>query len=189
MRRLEGAASIDASERAPASERPAAARVAGERMRRPGSSAESWLLLAPFLFGVVVLVAGPAMLTAGLSLFEADLVRRPEYLGWGNFTALVDDPIFRAAVRNSLIYIAGAVPLRALAAFGLGAAAARPVPRRVGVPHGHLPPDGDPRRLVRPRLAVDPQPAVRPAQPRPRGDRHRRPGVAVGPVGGPRRAR
>ncbi len=80
---------------------------------------ESWLLLAPFLAGVVVLVAGPAVYTIVLSLFDADLVRAAEYIGWDNFTALAGDPVFRAAVRNSLIYIAGAVPLRAVAALGL----------------------------------------------------------------------
>ena len=85
----------------------------------PGSTSESWLLLTPFLFGVVVLVAAPALLTAGLSLFEADLVRDAVYRGWDNFTELAGDPIFLAALRNSCIFIAGAVPLRALAALGL----------------------------------------------------------------------
>jgi multiple sugar transport system permease protein len=87
--------------------------------RGPGSTAQSWLLIAPFLTGVVLLVAGPAVLTAGLALFEADLVRRPVFRGLANFGDLATDPIFRQSVRNSLIYIAGAVPLRAFAAIGL----------------------------------------------------------------------
>jgi multiple sugar transport system permease protein len=87
-------------------------------IRRPGSSLDSWLLLAPFLLGVVVLVIGPAALTLGLSLFEADLVTAPVARGLGNFNELIHDRIFLAAVRNSLIFIGGAVPLRALAALG-----------------------------------------------------------------------
>jgi multiple sugar transport system permease protein len=85
-------------------------------IRRPGSSLESWLLLAPFLVGVLTLVVGPAALTIGLSLFDADLVTAPIARGLGNFDELLADPIFGAAVRNSLIFIAAAVPLRALAA-------------------------------------------------------------------------
>jgi multiple sugar transport system permease protein len=88
-------------------------------LRRPGSLAESWLLLAPFLFGVVVLVIGPAVLTAALSMFDADLVRAPVFNGLANFRELADDPIFLAALRNSLIYIVGAIPLRLLGAVGL----------------------------------------------------------------------
>jgi multiple sugar transport system permease protein len=87
-------------------------------IRRPGSTAESWLLLTPFLFGVALLVVGPAMLTAGLSMLDADLVTRPVGRGFANFVELVDDPIFLTAMRNSLIFIGAAVPLRAIAAIG-----------------------------------------------------------------------
>jgi multiple sugar transport system permease protein len=86
--------------------------------RRPGSNLESWLLLAPFLVGVAVLVVGPAAFTIGLSLFEADLVTAPVGRGLRNFVELIHDPIFLAAVRNSLLFIGGAVPLRTLAALG-----------------------------------------------------------------------
>ena len=85
----------------------------------PGSSAESWLLLLPFIAGVLLLVVGPAMLTVGMSLFDTDLVTDRVYRGFDNFTELGRDPIFLAAMRNSLIYIAGAVPLRVVAALGL----------------------------------------------------------------------
>jgi multiple sugar transport system permease protein len=85
----------------------------------PGSTVESWVLLAPFLLGVMVLVAGPALITVALSLYESDLVQASVFRGWGNFQELVDDQIFLTAVRNSLIYIGGAVPLRTLAAVGL----------------------------------------------------------------------
>lgn len=90
-------------------------------MRRggPGSTGQSWLLLAPFLVGVLVLVVGPAILTVGLALFDSDLLTAPSFVGLGNFAELVDDPIFLAAVRNSLIYVGAAVPLRVIAACGL----------------------------------------------------------------------
>jgi multiple sugar transport system permease protein len=84
----------------------------------PGSSFESWLLIAPFLVGIAALVVGPGAWTMVLSLFESDLVSSSAYRGLGNFQELAGDPIFQIAIRNSLIYVAGAVPLRLVAAVG-----------------------------------------------------------------------
>ena len=119
-----------------------AVRVVSRRLG-PGSTVESWLLLAPFLVGVVVLVVGPAVLDR-----RRWRCSRPTssgaavYRGLGNFAELADDPIFLAAVRNSLIYIAGAVPLRVARRPRPGPAAAPPVPRRRRLPHGRVPADG-----------------------------------------------
>lgn len=77
------------------------------------------LLLLPYLFGVVVLVALPAAITFGLALFEYDLIQAPKFLGLDNFRELADDEIFRISLRNSLMFIAFAVPLRVAGALGL----------------------------------------------------------------------
>jgi multiple sugar transport system permease protein len=77
------------------------------------------LLLLPYAFGVVVLVALPAAITFGLALFEYDLVRAPEFRGLGNFRELAEDEVFRISLRNSLMFVAFAVPLRLLGAVGL----------------------------------------------------------------------
>jgi multiple sugar transport system permease protein len=86
---------------------------------RAGNGLEPWLLLAPFLAGIVLLVLTPAVLTLGLAAFEADLVREPLFRGLDNFVELASDSVFTTSLQNSLIYIAGAVPLRLLAAVGL----------------------------------------------------------------------
>ena len=70
------------------------------------------LMLAPYLFGLVLLVALPGLITFGLAFFEYDLVRAPQWHWFGNFTELWDDEIFATAVRNSLLFVAFAVPLR-----------------------------------------------------------------------------
>jgi hypothetical protein len=44
-----------------------------------------WLMAAPFLIGVAVLVVLPALLTFGMSLFRWDLIRSPRFLGIDNF--------------------------------------------------------------------------------------------------------
>jgi multiple sugar transport system permease protein len=78
-----------------------------------------WLMAAPFLVGVLVLVALPALLTFAMSLFRWDLVRPPRFLGLENFRELLQDTNFRAAMRNSLTYLAIAVPLRLVLAVGI----------------------------------------------------------------------
>ena len=78
-----------------------------------------WLLAAPFLIGVVVLVAGPALLTFVMSTFEWDLVSRPRFVGAANFRELLGDEIFRISLRSSLWYVAVSVPLKLAGALGL----------------------------------------------------------------------
>jgi multiple sugar transport system permease protein len=74
------------------------------------------LMLAPYLLGLVALVLVPAAITFALALYEYDLIRPPEWIGLGNFRELVDDEIFRISLRNSLMFILFAVPLRLLGA-------------------------------------------------------------------------
>ena len=70
------------------------------------------LMLLPYLFGILVLVALPAIVTFALALYEYDLIRSPRFVGLGNFDELLDDEVFRISVRNSLMFILFAVPLR-----------------------------------------------------------------------------
>jgi multiple sugar transport system permease protein len=70
------------------------------------------LMLAPFVLGLALLVFLPALVTFGLAFFEYDLVRPPRWHGLRNFAELWDDEVFAAAVRNSLLFVVFAVPLR-----------------------------------------------------------------------------
>jgi multiple sugar transport system permease protein len=74
------------------------------------------LMLAPYLLGLTALVLVPAVITFGLALFEYDLIRSPEWIGLDNFRELAEDDIFRKSLRNSLMFILFAVPLRLLGA-------------------------------------------------------------------------
>ncbi|HYN62958.1 MAG TPA: sugar ABC transporter permease [Candidatus Limnocylindrales bacterium] len=78
------------------------------------------LLLLPYLLGLLGLIGIPAGFTAILSLFEYDLLRPPEFIGLGNFSELLGDGIFHAALLNSLGFVLLAVPLRLLGALGVG---------------------------------------------------------------------
>jgi multiple sugar transport system permease protein len=78
-----------------------------------------WLMAAPFLLGVSVLVLLPAFGSFAMALFDWDLVRSPRFIGLTNLRELVDDPVFRISLRNSLLYVATAVPLRLVGALVL----------------------------------------------------------------------
>ncbi|HEV2811998.1 MAG TPA: sugar ABC transporter permease [Solirubrobacteraceae bacterium] len=76
-------------------------------------------LLAPYVTGAVVLLAVPAIATFVVAFFEFDLLGTSEWIGLENFRELVDDPIVREAIVNSLTFAGLAVPLRLLGALGL----------------------------------------------------------------------
>jgi multiple sugar transport system permease protein len=77
------------------------------------------LMLAPYLLGLTVLVLAPFAVTVVLAFTEYDLIRPPRWTGIGNFTALTEDPIFRTALVNSLLFALVAVPLRLVIALSL----------------------------------------------------------------------
>ena len=77
------------------------------------------LLLAPYVLGLSLLVAAPALVTFALSVTEYDLVGAPSFVGLDNYRELLEDDVFRIAVTNSLVFAAIAVPLRLAAALGL----------------------------------------------------------------------
>jgi multiple sugar transport system permease protein len=77
------------------------------------------LMLAPYLLGLAVLVAVPALVTFGLALTEYDLLTDPSFVGLDNFRELLDDDVFAIALMNSLVFAAVAVPLRLAAALAL----------------------------------------------------------------------
>lgn len=85
-----------------------------------------YLLLTPYLVGVGVLVVLPVVLSFGLAFTVYDGLSAPEWHGLGNFRALLTDPLFQIAARNSLVFVALTVPLRVVIALGLALLLDRP---------------------------------------------------------------
>jgi len=88
-------------------------------MMRDRESRHLALMLAPYIFGIATLIAAPAVVTFALALYEYDLIRSPRFLGLDNFRELVDDEVFRTSLRNSLMFMAFAVPMRLAGALAL----------------------------------------------------------------------
>lgn len=74
------------------------------------------LLLAPYLLGALLLIGVPGLVSFGLAFTAYDGLAPPTWRGLQNFDELFRDPVFLAAVRNTLLFVALAVPLRLLGA-------------------------------------------------------------------------
>jgi multiple sugar transport system permease protein len=85
-----------------------------------------YVMLTPYLTGVLVLVVIPVALAAALAFTAYDGLSAPVYRGLDNFATLARDPLFGLSVRNSLVFVALTVPLRVLVAFGLAVLLNRP---------------------------------------------------------------
>ena len=88
-------------------------------MLRDPERREFALMLAPFLLGIALLIVVPAAITFGLAFTEYDLIRSPSFIGFDNLRELWEDEIFRISLRNSLMFILFAVPLRLCGALAL----------------------------------------------------------------------
>jgi len=82
---------------------------------RPSSASLAW----PYLMGIVVLVAIPAVGTLYLAFTEYFGIEAPNLVGIDNFTRMLGSDRFWTALGNSTIYVLIAVPLRVVAAVGL----------------------------------------------------------------------
>ncbi|HET9345414.1 MAG TPA: sugar ABC transporter permease [Candidatus Limnocylindrales bacterium] len=106
--------------------------MTGHPRHRFGAEPGLWLLLLPYLIGLIALVAVPAAVTLGLAAFDYDLVRPPVFAGLDNVGRLMADDVFAITVRNSVSFVLLSVPLRLLAALGLALLLHRPTMRGGG---------------------------------------------------------
>ena len=85
-------------------------------------------MLAPWLLGVGVLVALPALMAIAVAFTRYDALTPPRWCGAGNFRDLLANDLFRIAVRNSAVFVLLAVPLRMLGALALALVLKSPRP-------------------------------------------------------------
>lgn len=69
-------------------------------------------MLTPWLIGTLLLVVGPALVTAGIAFTRYDALSPPRYAGLAVFTDLWAYPEFRRALVSTLVIVVLAVPLR-----------------------------------------------------------------------------
>ena len=78
--------------------------------------------VAPTIAYFLVFKYGPMLWAMGLSFTSYDMMKPPRWVGLENYASIVRDPIFRAALLNTLVYIAGSTVFITLVALGLALA-------------------------------------------------------------------
>ena len=78
--------------------------------------------VAPTIAYFLVFKYGPMLWAMGLSFTSCDMMKPPRWVGLENYASIVRDPIFRAALLNTLVYIAGSTVFITLMALGLALA-------------------------------------------------------------------
>lgn len=69
------------------------------------------LFLGPSLVPLLLFTLGPMAASIGLSFLKWDLLRPPNLVGFANFSNVLGDPDFQAAVGHTLFFIVGYLPL------------------------------------------------------------------------------
>lgn len=75
-------------------------------------------LASPYIFGLFVLVALPAIAALALAFTEFTGIQAPRWNGFDNISRLLSDDAFLRSLGNSLIYVLLSVPIRIAIAVG-----------------------------------------------------------------------
>jgi multiple sugar transport system permease protein/sn-glycerol 3-phosphate transport system permease protein len=92
----------------------------GFRWYRFMESATPYLLIAPLLFLIAVFIYWPLIYSTYLSFFDWNFVRPDKtFVGWDNYTRLLDDPRFARALNGTWIYFVALIPIQVFLPLGL----------------------------------------------------------------------
>ncbi|NUT34097.1 MAG: sugar ABC transporter permease [Hamadaea sp.] len=89
------------------------------RRRNVRNTLIGWSFILPNFLGFAVLTLVPVIAAFGLAFMDWDAFSTPEWIGVKNFERLLHDESTKVALKNTLYYAAGHVPLTILAALGL----------------------------------------------------------------------
>lgn len=79
-----------------------------------------YLLIAPLLILVAVFVYWPLIYSTYLSFFDWNFVRPDKnFVGWDNYTQLLDDPRFLRSLHGTWIYLVTLIPIQVFLPLGL----------------------------------------------------------------------
>lgn len=84
-----------------------------------GYHAQLRLFFSPYLIGTLLLVAVPALAAGWIAFHRYSAIAPPVWAGADNFRTMWESAFVRSGLRNSLIFVLTAVPLRMLGALGL----------------------------------------------------------------------
>ncbi|MEF2278734.1 sugar ABC transporter permease [Deinococcus sp. YIM 134068] len=97
--------------------RPAPTRRVLRRSQREGLL--GWLLVLPYVLGMLVFVTGPLVAVLGVSLTRWSLLDEPQWVGLRNYTRLAADPAFLKSAGVTALFTVGILVLNISMALGL----------------------------------------------------------------------
>lgn len=99
-----------------------------------GRSQIGWLglFLLPGLIGLLTFTILPILASLVLTFFQWDLLTPPKFIGFDNYIQLIGDSNFWAALRHTLGFIAGYLPLVLISGLGVALALNAPL-RGIGI--------------------------------------------------------
>lgn len=81
---------------------------------------EGYLFIFPWLSGLIIFTVGPVIASFYLSLTTYDIINPPNFIGFSNFKVLfLEDPLFWQALKVTVLYTIGAVPLQLIFGFAI----------------------------------------------------------------------
>lgn len=91
----------------------------------------AWFFLLPGFVGFTIFVFGAVAFSLGLSLFEWDMLTKPVFVGFRNFTRLLfEDKTFHLVFKNTLWFVLGTVPTRVILGLAFALILIRNIPGR-----------------------------------------------------------
>jgi multiple sugar transport system permease protein len=84
------------------------------------------LMVVPYVAGLLILVLLPTLAALPLAFTAYNAIQPPRFIGLDNFRELIDDSLFSNALKNSLVFMVIASPLRLLGALALALLLRRP---------------------------------------------------------------
>jgi len=81
-----------------------------------------YLFLLPALGGILVFILGPVVAAIALSFTKWDLLTPAKFIGLSNYQELIQDPMFRKVMLNTLIFTGASAPLSLILSLGLALA-------------------------------------------------------------------
>jgi len=85
-------------------------------------TAAGYLFLLPALGGILVFILGPVVAAIALSFTKWDLLTPAKFIGLSNYQELIQDPMFRKVMLNTLIFTGASAPLSLILSLGLALA-------------------------------------------------------------------
>lgn len=90
-----------------------------KQRRRRDDSRTAWIFVAPAMIGFLLFFLYPTIRGIYLSFTKYNLLRPPQWIGFGNYTKIWSDPLFWNAMRVTIEYVILNIVFQTIIAIGL----------------------------------------------------------------------